>query len=95
MRNFRDSNDIEWTVFEVRRQAPSKGELAFLPSGFNDGWLCFENAASKRRLTRYPERWRELADTDLEQLLQKASPAPRAAWRIDNDLDGTSPDSLA
>jgi hypothetical protein len=96
MRTFRDSNDTEWTVFEVRRQLSSRGDLSYLPGGFSNGWLCFESRGAKRRLVKYPERWREVSDEALEQLLGEASPAPRGSLRMGDDLTGsdkaTSPD---
>ena len=86
MKNFRDSSNVSWTVFEVRRQSSGRADGAFLPSGFNDGWLCFECAVAKKRLVKYPERWRELSDRDLEKLLIEAQPAPRTTFRIADEL---------
>jgi hypothetical protein len=88
MRTFRDSNDVEWTVFEVRRQLSSRGDLSYLPGGFSNGWLCFESPVAKRRLIKYPERWREASDEALEELLSEASPAPRGSMRLGDDLTG-------
>jgi hypothetical protein len=97
MRVFRDSHDTDWTVFEVRRRFGSKGELSYLPGGYSDGWLCFESMNAKRRLVRFPDRWREFTDAELESLLGEALPAPRSAFRPADDLgDGTtSPDIRA
>ena len=95
MRTFRDSNNNDWVVFEVRREVSAKGDWSYLPSGFSDGWLCFESATAKRRLVRYPERWKEFTDTQLEDLLSKASPAPRATLRLGDDLDSTSGNARA
>lgn len=97
MRVFRDSRNVEWTVFEVRRQVGSKGEMTFLPGGFSSGWLCFESLGAKRRLVRYPPRWREFGDEELEKLLVEAIPAPRATLRLSDDLgnsEGTTPNDL-
>jgi len=88
MRVFRDSNACDWTVFEVRRQVGSNGDLAYLPGGFSSGWLCFESVTAKRRLVRFPERWREFSDGELERLLGEALPAPRGALRLGDDLEG-------
>jgi hypothetical protein len=88
MKVFRDANSTEWTVFEVRRQVGPKGDLAYLPGGFSNGWLCFESLSAKRRLVQYPERWRELGDAELEKLLGTATPAPRGAIRLGDDLRG-------
>jgi hypothetical protein len=86
MRTFRDSNGTAWTVFEVRREVSSTGDTrSFLPGGFNDGWLCFETSGAKRRLTKYPARWREFTDDELIKLLEQAQVAPQGA-RIYDDL---------
>jgi len=90
MRTFRDSNNTEWTVFEVRRQRSAKSDWSYLPNGYSEGWLCFERLGAKRRLVKFPEKWRELSDDELGKLLQKAQPAPRSAFRINDIDDGTS-----
>ena len=98
MKNFRDSAGTEWTVFEVRRAVSAKGDWSYLPSGFSDGWLCFECSTAKRRLVRYPERWRDYGEAQLVELLSQAQPAPRSSVRLTDDLGGdmsTSPDSRA
>jgi hypothetical protein len=98
MRTFRDSAGTDWTVFEVRRQVSTKGDWSYLPNGYTNGWLCFENASAKKRLVRFPERWREFTDTELGKLLGQAQPAPRGAFRIGDDLTGErsiSPDARA
>ena len=86
MKTFRDSNNCEWTVFEVRRKVSSKSDWSYLPSGFSDGWLCFESKEAKRRLVRYPADWREYGMEELEKLLDAAKPAPRVSWRAGDDL---------
>ena len=93
MKNFRDSAGTEWTVFEVRRAVSSKGDWSYLPSGFSDGWLCFECATAKRRLVRYPERWREFGEAQLVELLGQAQPAPRSSILLTDDLGGYTPTS--
>lgn len=85
MKMFRDSNHVAWTVFEVRRQVNAKGDWSYLPSGYSDGWLCFECISEKKRLVRYPEHWREFSDADLEHLLEQATPAPRGSFRLGDD----------
>lgn len=88
MRTFHDVGGGEWTVFEVRRAVTVKGDRSYLPHGYGDGWLCFESATTKKRLTRYPERWREFSDAELENLLGQALVAPRANPRLGDDLLG-------
>ena len=86
MRSFRDTGNIEWTVFEVRRQV-RRADAAPSP-GYSDAWLCFESSAAKRRLLKYPERWREMTDVELAKLLSEATPAPRANLSISDGLEG-------
>lgn len=97
MKTFRDSSNQQWTVFEVRRQIRADGntggDLSYLPSGYNSGWLCFENSAAKKRLTQYPDNWREFTDTELERLLGAATPAPRASLRLNDLADDSSSNS--
>jgi hypothetical protein len=91
MRTFRDSAGTAWTVFEVRRQVSSSGDkTSYLPGGFNDGWLCFETAGAKRRLTKYPQRWREFGDDELVKLLDQAATAPKGSMRIYDDFGETT-----
>ena len=95
MKTFRDSSNTEWTVFEVRRQRSSKNDWSYLPSGYSDGWLCFENAGAKRRLVHYPRNWREFGDSELEKLLALAQPAPRSAYRVTDDYGDSAGDLRA
>ena len=89
MRSFRDSDNIEWTVFEVRRQVTRADSVS--PIALTAGWLCFESAVSKRRLLKYPERWREFADAELTGLLNEAKPAPRTSFSLSDGVeDGSS-----
>lgn len=91
MISFRDSANVGWTVFEVRRQVTTKSDSSFLPGSFSDGWLCFESVGAKRRLIKYPDNWRELSDAELEKLLVVAQPAPRPTFRGGDDLGDLTP----
>ena len=88
MRSFRDSNNVEWTVFEVRRQVSRADAVS--PIAQTSGWLCFESESSKRRLLKYPERWREFSDDELARLLGQAKPAPRASPSLSDGIEGGS-----
>src|SRR5436190_20978420 len=86
MKTFRDASGTDWTVFEVRRNVDAQNDWSYLPTRFSDGWLCFESATAKKRLTRYPEHWREFDAGELERLLGDALPAPRTPQRLGDDL---------
>lgn len=88
MRSFRDSDNVEWTVFEVRRQVSRADAVS--PIAASSGWLCFESNSSKRRLLKYPERWREFSDAELTRLLAAASPAPRTSPSLSDGVEGGS-----
>jgi hypothetical protein len=77
MRTFADSNGIEWTVYEVRKQGGTDGRWSYLPEQFGGGWLCFESDVSKRRLTPIPHRWRDFSDRELQGLLTQAQAVNR------------------
>jgi hypothetical protein len=77
MRTFRDDAGVEWTVFEVRR-TNEESNWAYLPRGFRSGWLCFESAAGKRRLSPVPNEWKLQDEESLERMLARATPVGRA-----------------
>ena len=77
MRTVTDSAGAEWTIFEVKK--PIAGEQwTYLPERFGNGWLCFESATAKRRLTPVPAGWGDSSDAELLRLLKKAQPVIRA-----------------
>ena len=59
-------------MFEVKRQGGASDRWSYLPEEFGDGWLCFESAVSKRRLTPVPAGWRTMSDRELASLLGQA-----------------------
>jgi hypothetical protein len=77
MKQLRDAQGTEWTVYQVQRQAKSSGLQAgdFLPRTFANGWLVFECCNEKRRLAPFPSKWEELPETTLRSLLSVAVPA--------------------
>lgn len=56
---------------EDRRKPPP-----FLSPQLATGWLAFECATEKRRLTPIPQHWEQLSETELERLCGKARLAP-------------------
>lgn len=67
----------ERVVFAERRHGDRRtveGKWMLLTSGLRDGWLCFESAEGRRRLTPIPADWESCADGDLEAYCRSANP---------------------
>jgi hypothetical protein len=64
-----------------RRRATERrvtiGRRPTLHAGLNGGWLCFEGAVEKRRLSPIPNDWLACTPEQLEQYLASAKPASR------------------
>src|SRR5687768_8418256 len=56
-----------------------EGRRAVMTPGLTDGWLCFEAAAEKRRLSPIPGDWARCAESELEAYRQMARPVRRSA----------------
>ena len=60
----------EWTVWTV---VPSLETRLRVPlSGIDSGWLCFQSAAQKRRISPVPEGWEEWPEAELARQLDAA-----------------------
>jgi hypothetical protein len=77
VRDFVDASGIIWRVWPVTPESlqPKTAAEDYLGE-YGDGWLCFESAAERRRLARYPARWEELSDQELCRLLGAAAIVP-------------------
>jgi hypothetical protein len=84
---FTDSGRTVWNVFDVYPASDPSAVSRLAPS-FQHGWLCFESAGEKRRLSPIPWGWDSLADHDLEELLGRAEvvAVPRRRRRSRDDL---------
>lgn len=74
-RVFRDPEGREWQVWDVvpsRELEASSRRRHYLPPEMADGWLCFEAADQKRRLTPFPADWVNRDDADIHALCQTA-----------------------
>lgn len=56
-----------------------QGRWTPLTSGLRDGWLCFESAEGRRRLTPIPAGWEVCADRELEAYCRSANPVRLSA----------------
>lgn len=79
MRQIRDAAGIEWMVYEVKPITNQWAALASLPEGYRSGWLCFESATEKRRLTSPPTGWEDFSLEALNNLLGTAVQVRRSA----------------
>ena len=59
------------------------GKRAALIAGLDDGWLCFEARAEKRRLTPIPLDWLRCDEACLERYCREARPAARSTVAVD------------
>jgi hypothetical protein len=80
-------------VIERRRRPERRsgsGRRSVLTAGLDDGWLCFEASAEKRRLTPIPGDWLRCDERCLERYLGDAKPVRRSSAVVDvSSLGGT------
>lgn len=75
-RTVTDDRGVTWDVFAVYPEARLSPHSQ-LRGTFQQGWLCFDSAIEKRRLSPIPESWKELGDEELARLADQAEPARR------------------
>lgn len=76
-RTYRDLDGREWQVWDVipsRESDPGSRSSTYLPPAMADGWLCFEAADQKRRLSPCPPGWEERDDAEIDALRRAAHP---------------------
>jgi hypothetical protein len=87
LREFKDTNGVEWLVWDVYpsggtgEQRISDPGAAFPHRELADGWLCFESGAEKRRVAPIPNGWEQFSPTQLEQLCASAGYISRPGVR--------------
>jgi hypothetical protein len=67
---FRDRRRAERRIVMSRR--------ALMFGGLSSGWLCFEGASEKRRLSPIPEDWARCTEMQLEEYCRLARPVRRS-----------------
>jgi hypothetical protein len=74
-RFFDDAKGVRWDVWAVYPEGrPS--QLSALPATFQSGWLVFESADEKRRLSPIPTDWQTATVEELGRLCARAETAP-------------------
>jgi hypothetical protein len=86
VREFRDATGTLWRAWPVTPGQARKGEGRTAErylGEYCNGWICFEEleGTARRRLPQQPSRWRELEDSDLQALLDRAISAPKRSPR--------------
>lgn len=70
-----------------RRRADDRrvvaGRRPILSAGLDEGWLCFDATAGRRRLTPIPRDWLRCDDARLERYCRAARPAVRGSIAVD------------
>jgi hypothetical protein len=75
-RLFDDASGVRWDVWAVYPEVRPSSAIALLGT-FQSGWLVFESASEKRRLSPIPDAWQSLPARELEELCSRAELAPR------------------
>lgn len=76
-RTFRDPEGRDWQVWDVvpsREAEFGTRSTRYLPPEMAEGWLCFEAADQKRRLSPCPTGWEERDDHGIRELCENALP---------------------
>ena len=74
-------DDLDPPVLEQRRSPdrrrglPDQFPRVRLTGGLDGGWLTFESARERRRLSPIPTGWEQASDRELETLCRNAAPA--------------------
>jgi hypothetical protein len=58
----------------VQERRVLAGRWTLLSGSLRDGWLCFEGAPGRRRLTPIPGDWDHCAESTLEHYCRSATP---------------------
>jgi hypothetical protein len=81
-REFADPLGVAWVVREIANPAiPPKLANLLGDERRKGGWLVFESASEKRRLSPYPDDWRTIPGVDLAILCARAVRVPPAPAR--------------
>ena len=83
LREFRDAHGVEWRVWATLPETSALVRVRSGPLGeMEKGWLTFECAEGRKRLTPFPPDWDTLSDRELERWCSEAkAPPPRRPLR--------------
>lgn len=78
-RVFEDAHGVRWDACAIHPSAPV-GRVQ-LPEPYRSGWLFFESATQKRRLSPIPDDWRSASDDVLRAMCARAEIVPERVTR--------------
>ena len=80
LREFADEKGVTWRVWDVNPTLHTRpGHVSRrLSVGVPNGWLCFEAAGERRRLTPIPDDWDRADDPHLIAWCRQAALVPPA-----------------
>ena len=92
LRRFTDNEGVRWRVWDVnphvnaesRPYIPSRVAAKALP-----GWLCFESAVERRRLSPIPTGWETRSEQELAAFCSTAQVVPRLARELNETSAGS------
>jgi hypothetical protein len=73
-RIFEDAHGVRWDACAIHPTAPV-GRVQ-LPEPYRSGWLYFDSAIQKRRLSPIPEDWQSASDDMLRAMCEQAEIVP-------------------
>lgn len=78
LREYTDGDGVAWRVWDVQPRygggpTGAPGRAGFTP-GLEQGWVCFECATEKRRLTPIPPDWDACSEARLDAYRRYATP---------------------
>jgi hypothetical protein len=89
-RILRDARGMRWDVFAVYPEARVSVHSQ-LRGDYSQGWLCFDSASEKRRLSPIPDQWERLTNDQLAELAERAEKAPSRSMRSRDRSDPQEP----
>ncbi len=75
---FTDSDGVRWEVRAIPAPLLREGNPSSAFGEYSEGWLLFSSEHLRKRLTHYPEDWRELTPYELEKWCWRAKAERRS-----------------
>lgn len=69
---FTDSDGVHWEVRQIPAPVLKDGTVSATFGEYSHGWLLFSSPLLKKRLTPYPDDWRDLTPYELEKWCWRA-----------------------